>query len=147
MAHTRWALPKSLVLCILVGGVLCWWVFLVSALPSAARRNQNQVVQFLQTAYAEYGRLSDGSAGLYRVHMRARRYLLWDREVSLIPGIEQSVAGYKLKASAAPAGFTVLACPEVPKKTGLLSFFRDETGRIWWESPAKKPIPGHNFYY
>ncbi len=50
---------------------------------------------------------------IYRIHMRARLYL-WEREISLIPGIEQSVAGYKLKASAASAGFTILACPEVP---------------------------------
>ncbi len=89
----------------------------------SAKKNQIEIIKMLYAAKPEFG--SDPSPRVLRVRLGHR--------ITLTPGPGQVEAGYLMTLHAAPLTFTITADPVEPGKTGIFSFFRDESGTLHFE--------------
>ncbi len=108
-----------------IASVLCCGLVLFLIQCNYPRRNHAKIVRLLRSACAD------------TLDSRITRVLLADGTV--LHGERKSITcGYKLVLHVLSAGFTIEATPVEYGKTGLISFFRDDTGRIRYEFGDKK---------
>jgi len=89
----------------------------------SAKKNQIEVIKMLSVAKPEFG--PGRSPQVWTVTL--------GNGIALTPGAARVEAGYLLALHAGPSGFTITADPVKPGKTGIFSFFRDETGSLRFE--------------
>lgn len=99
----------------------------ISPTPASVK-NQRQLVFLLRHARPDSS--GGGPSPIQRV-------ILADR-LMLLPEHEQTAAGYVLRLHVQSTAFTIEARPLNVPKTGLFSFFRDESGEVRFEPDLGK---------
>ena len=124
-------IKRHTALTICAGGALALMVFVgvFLQLPEPAKRNRAQLVRALAKPRIDW---SSGD------HSRIERVVLAGR-ITLVPEVDQILAGYVVRLHTRSSAFTIEARPLVVGKTGLFSYFRDEAGVIRFEPEPGKP--------
>jgi len=125
------SIKRHTALAICAGAALALIVFVgvFLQLPNAAKRNRTQLVRALAKPRIDWS--SDD-------HSRIERVVLAGR-ITLLPEVDEIVAGYVVRLHTRSSAFTIEAKPLVVGKTGLFSYFRDEAGVIRFEPEPGKP--------
>lgn len=105
-------------------------IFSVSV-RSEARKNRVKVLELLAGAHSVQAQGPTGTAHV----------MLGDGTV-LVPGRDQSIAGYVFKLHIQSTNFTLLAEPLRWGETGTISFFRDEAGVLRFDPSGRNANEG-----